>query len=109
LTNGGSLRIFPEGSSGYPESASSLPPSRIRNNSWDLDETRLSPLPHLGAPTLVGYPLAFAIGGLSVAAGIVLAVALLRPTRPRPQLQLVHVPAPSDAALTEFETERQAA
>jgi EmrB/QacA subfamily drug resistance transporter len=59
---------------------------------------------------LAGYHLAFSIGVLSVAAGIVLALALLRPTRPRPQLQVAQLRDSSpDSAHTELEPERQAA
>jgi len=46
-----------------------------------------------------GYHLAFLIGALAVAAGIVLAYALLRPRRPR--LQLADTPAPARIAIKE--------
>jgi EmrB/QacA subfamily drug resistance transporter len=60
---------------------------------------------------LGGYHLAFTLGVLSVAAGIVLAVVVLRPTATPPRLQIAEAPEPApDGPLhTDFEPERQAA
>jgi EmrB/QacA subfamily drug resistance transporter len=47
------------------------------------------------APTAAlvgGYHVAFLVGAATIAAGIVLAIALLRPRRPRPELQLAEAP-----------------
>jgi EmrB/QacA subfamily drug resistance transporter len=56
-----------------------------------------------------GYHLAFLIGAATITAGIVLAVALLRPRAAEPALQLAHNPAADDAARINFDIEREAA
>jgi EmrB/QacA subfamily drug resistance transporter len=54
-----------------------------------------------------GYQLAFLAGAATIGAGIVLAFALLRPSNPRPELELVEAPA---ARVTpDLEMEQQAA
>jgi EmrB/QacA subfamily drug resistance transporter len=58
----------------------------------------------LTSSLLGGYHLAFFIGAATIAAGIVLAFALLRPGEPQPELQLADAPAP-----TNLDMERQAA
>ena len=56
-----------------------------------------------------GYHLAFIAGAGTIAAGIVLAFALLRPSRAQPGLQLADPPAADDAARINFDIEREAA
>ena len=56
-----------------------------------------------------GYHLAFIAGAGTIAAGIVLAFALLRPSRAQPGLQLADRPAADDAARINFDIEREAA
>jgi EmrB/QacA subfamily drug resistance transporter len=56
-----------------------------------------------------GYHLAFIVGAATIAAGIVLAFALLRPSRAQPGLQLANVRAADDAARINFDIEREAA
>jgi len=56
-----------------------------------------------------GYHLAFIVGAATIAAGIVLAFALLRPGRAEPKLQLAVTPAADDAARINFDIEREAA
>ena len=56
-----------------------------------------------------GYHLAFIAGAGTIAAGIVLAFALLRPGRAQPGLQLADPPAADDAARINFDIEREAA
>ncbi len=56
-----------------------------------------------------GYHIAFIVGAATIAAGIVLAFALLRPSRVEPGLQLANVPAADDAASINFDIEREAA
>ncbi|HTP19560.1 MAG TPA: MFS transporter [Solirubrobacteraceae bacterium] len=56
-----------------------------------------------------GYHLAFLVGASTIAVGIVLAFALLRPGRARPELQLANAPAADDAAPINFDIEREAA
>jgi MFS family permease len=59
---------------------------------------------------LGGYHLAFVLGAVSVAAGIVVALAVLRPANARAQLQVVTPREPTPSALpAEIELERQAA
>ncbi len=66
---------------------------------------------HHGVTTSLigGYHLAFLIGAATITAGIVLAVALLRPRGAEPALQLAHSPAADDAARINFDIEREAA
>ena len=66
---------------------------------------------HQGVTTSLigGYHLAFLIGAATITAGIVLAVALLRPRGAEPALQLAHSPAADDAARINFDIEREAA
>ena len=66
---------------------------------------------HQGMTTSLigGYHLAFLIGAATITAGIVLAVALLRPRVAEPALQLAHSPAADDAARINFDIEREAA
>jgi EmrB/QacA subfamily drug resistance transporter len=66
---------------------------------------------HQGVTTSLigGYHLAFLIGAATISAGIVLAVALLRPRGAEPALQLAHSPAADDAARINFDIEREAA
>jgi EmrB/QacA subfamily drug resistance transporter len=56
-----------------------------------------------------GYHLAFIAGAGTIAVGIVLAFALLRPSRAQPGLQLADPPAADDAARINFDIEREAA
>ena len=56
-----------------------------------------------------GYHVAFIAGAGTIAAGIVLAFALLRPSRAQPGLQLADPPAADDAARINFDIEREAA
>jgi EmrB/QacA subfamily drug resistance transporter len=56
-----------------------------------------------------GYHIAFIVGAATIAAGIVLAFALLRPSRAEPGLQLANAPAADDAASINFDIEREAA
>jgi MFS family permease len=56
-----------------------------------------------------GYHLAFIVGAATIGAGIVLAFALLRPSRVQPGLQLADAPAPDGAARINFDIEREAA
>jgi MFS family permease len=58
---------------------------------------------------LGGYHLAFALGGVSVALGIVVALVVLRTTRPQPRPQLAEAPAPAPERPTITDFERQAA
>jgi EmrB/QacA subfamily drug resistance transporter len=66
---------------------------------------------HQGVTTSLigGYHLAFLIGAATITAGIVLALALLRPRGAEPALQLAHSPAADDAARINFDIEREAA
>ena len=66
---------------------------------------------HQGVTTSLigGYHLAFLIGAATITAGIVLALALLRPRAAEPALQLAHSPAADDAARINFDIEREAA
>ena len=66
---------------------------------------------HQGATTSLigGYHLAFLIGAATITAGIVLAVALLRPRGAESALQLAHDSAADDAARINFDIEREAA
>ena len=66
---------------------------------------------HQGLTTSLigGYHLAFLIGAATITAGIVLALALLRPRAAEPALQLAHNPAADDAARINFDIEREAA
>ncbi len=66
---------------------------------------------HQGVTTSLigGYHLAFLIGAATITAGIVLAVALLRPRGAEPALQLADNPAADDAARINFDIEREAA
>jgi MFS family permease len=65
----------------------------------------------LAGSLIDGYQLAFLTGAVTIAAGIALALALLRPRVPRPELQLAGRPAAdADAPLpTNFEVEENAA
>jgi hypothetical protein len=56
-----------------------------------------------------GYHLAFIAGAATIAAGIVLAFALLRPSRAQSELRLADAPAAEDAAHINFDIEREAA
>jgi EmrB/QacA subfamily drug resistance transporter len=56
-----------------------------------------------------GYHLAFIVGAATIAAGIVLAFALLRPGHAQPGLQLADGPVADDAAPVNFDIEREAA
>jgi EmrB/QacA subfamily drug resistance transporter len=56
-----------------------------------------------------GYHIAFIVGAATIAAGIVLAFALLRPSRAEPGLQLANAAAADDAASINFDIEREAA
>ena len=56
-----------------------------------------------------GYHLAFLVGAATIAAGIVLAVALLRPRRMQPGLQLADAPASDHATAINLDIEREAA
>ena len=56
-----------------------------------------------------GYHIAFIVGAATIAAGIVLAFALLRPSRAEPGLQLANAPAADGAASINFDIEREAA
>jgi len=56
-----------------------------------------------------GYHLAFLVGAATIAVGILVALALLRPARTRPALQLANEPAEGDAAHLNFDMEREAA
>jgi MFS family permease len=56
-----------------------------------------------------GYHLAFIVGAATIAAGIVLAFALLQPSRAKPELQLADAPVADDAAPINFDIEREAA
>jgi EmrB/QacA subfamily drug resistance transporter len=60
---------------------------------------------------LGGYHLAFTLGAVSVALGIVVALVVLRTTRPPAGLRLAEAPgpAPEHPTITDFEPERQAA
>ena len=66
---------------------------------------------HQGVTTSLigGYHLAFVIGAATITAGIVIAVALLRPRAAEPALQLAHDTAADDAAHINFDIEREAA
>ncbi|MFZ0976100.1 MAG: MFS transporter [Solirubrobacteraceae bacterium] len=66
---------------------------------------------HQGVTTSLigGYHLAFLIGAATITAGIVLALALLRPRAAEPALQLADNPAADDAARINFDIEREAA
>jgi EmrB/QacA subfamily drug resistance transporter len=66
---------------------------------------------HQGVTTslIAGYHLAFLIGAATITAGIVLALALLRPGGAEPALQLADNPAADDAARINFDIEREAA
>ncbi len=66
---------------------------------------------HQGVTTSLigGYHLAFLIGAATITAGIVLAVALLRPRGAESALQLAHSPTADDAARINFDIEREAA
>ncbi|HEY1516486.1 MAG TPA: MFS transporter [Solirubrobacteraceae bacterium] len=56
-----------------------------------------------------GYHLAFLVGAATITAGIVLAVALLRPRRMQPGLQLADAPASDHATRINLDIEREAA
>jgi EmrB/QacA subfamily drug resistance transporter len=56
-----------------------------------------------------GYHLAFLIGAATIAAGIAMAFALLRPREPQLDLGLVGTPADGDAALATLDLEQEAA
>jgi hypothetical protein len=58
---------------------------------------------------LGGYHLAFSLGALSVVAGIVVALVVLRTPRPPARLELAEAPTPAPPTITDFEPERQAA
>jgi len=68
---------------------------------------------HHGATSSLigGYHLAFFVGAGAIAAGIVLAFALLRPGKPRAEVQLAEGPVESETALVpaNFDMEEQAA
>ena len=66
---------------------------------------------HQGVTTSLigGYHLAFLTGAATITAGIVLALALLRPRAAEPALQLADNPAADDAARINFDIEREAA
>ncbi len=66
---------------------------------------------HQGVTTSLigGYHLAFLIGAAAITAGIVLALALLRPRAAEPALQLADNPAADDATRINFDIEREAA
>jgi EmrB/QacA subfamily drug resistance transporter len=63
----------------------------------------------LTASLIGGYHLAFLTGAATIAAGIVLAFALLRPRTARPGLQLADAPAADDTVLINLDMEREAA
>jgi EmrB/QacA subfamily drug resistance transporter len=55
-----------------------------------------------------GYQLAFVCGAVTIVLGVVLALALLRPRNPRPELQLAEPPAPRSTAHTRIAMEEAA-
>jgi MFS family permease len=66
---------------------------------------------HQGLVTslLGGYHLAFIVGAATITAGIVLAFALLRPSRAQPELELAGAHAADDTVRSNFDIEREAA
>jgi MFS family permease len=62
----------------------------------------------LTASLIGGYHVAFLVGAGTTAVGVLLAVALLRPRRAQPELQLIETPTPAPA-LTTFDQEAEAA
>ncbi len=63
----------------------------------------------LTASLISGYHVAFLIGAATIAAGIPVAFALLRPRTPLPELQLATTPHDARALETNLDTEEQAA